>query len=550
MEIKLPLEKLRSPMLWLSVALLAAMAKIGINHLDIGFLSLHSIDEYAFHGSLLKMYDGLREGSIQKFFTFGLYNYGFGFFLINLISTLPFLASDNTAASIFIPRLITSFYAVAGMVFIYRTAHRYTDARAATLIVVLATSMPAFWVNAVLFHPDWLMTACLIIALYYFVLNDEQPGKNYWYGVLWFSLATALGKFQALTFLPFLFFYELRAEIVRLDFGKFPAHLKRLFLSFCVVASLFILLNPYILHPKGLTAFLRTLDANLLSNATGHGQLVRYTVTDKISTAIFGSYINPVFFAAFLWILFYWCVDYFRNDRWRTFQALAFYCVIYLCYLLFFVNKDWPVYYLHLLMPAVLLFVPLIIRISQPKRIALLVIFILAQIYFYGNSYFDIATNSYGRDVNALAKQYTQQHNVSNFIVQSLKGKVSPTSNILISSYTGFAYNQLGLDYRNITIIWGPLGKEMLSKEGIKEKITDPFVVENRLSNFKTKDFIILRKDDVYFHPDKVAKYYDQAGYAEAFSIINKLDNNEIGYRRISENTDVIIYERTELSYE
>jgi hypothetical protein len=66
------------------------LAFINYRHLDIGFLSLVSIDEYAFHHSLINMFEGVIELDVKKLFSFFLYSYGFIFFLINLIFTFPF----------------------------------------------------------------------------------------------------------------------------------------------------------------------------------------------------------------------------------------------------------------------------------------------------------------------------------------------------------------------------------------------------------------------------------------------------------------------------
>ena len=71
---------------------------INYRHLNLGFLSIYSIDEYAFHGSLLTMYEGLVSLDIRKLFSFGFYSYRFGFFALNLLVTAPFFAVDNIEA--------------------------------------------------------------------------------------------------------------------------------------------------------------------------------------------------------------------------------------------------------------------------------------------------------------------------------------------------------------------------------------------------------------------------------------------------------------------
>ena len=90
-------------------------AYVNYRHLNLGFLSIYSLDEYAFHGALLTMYEGLLSLDIKKIFSFEFYNYGFCFFALNLLATIPFFISNNTEMTIYIPRLITSFFAVSSL---------------------------------------------------------------------------------------------------------------------------------------------------------------------------------------------------------------------------------------------------------------------------------------------------------------------------------------------------------------------------------------------------------------------------------------------------
>lgn len=531
-----------SPAPMLFFALLAALASVNAHYLKLGFLSLHSIDEYAFHGSLLNMYDGLLERNIQKFFAFNFYNYGFGFFCINFLATLPFLDGHHNALAIYVPRMVTSLTALIGLYSLYRIARLQLNALTACLFVVLVVSMPAFWVNAAWFHPDWLQITCLLVAFYYFVRNDELAGHNYWYGILWFGLAAGLGKFQAFTFLPFLAVYIFHDEITRLDFSEFTAHLKRAILSFAAVFGTFVALNPYLFHPTGRRAFLSVLDANLLSNATAHGLTVKYSLAEKISHAVFDYYLNPALFIVFVLLSAFWCIDCFRSDKRRSFQALAFYCIIYLGYLLFAVNKDWQSYYLGLLIPGVLLAVPLVCTLRPASRVILLLVALISQVAYYGLSYADIATLSYRSNA---AEQVDQHQAISDFIVQSLKDKVSVGSTVLISPYTGFSFETLGINYRNVFVIYGPLGYDMIYAKALALKYPDQGSLKYKLLKFKLKDFIILRRNDVYFSAKQLKQMFDSAGYNTAVEIIGRLNDGDLGYQKIAEGKDVIIYQRT-----
>ena len=522
-----------SPVPTLFVLLLAALAIINTQYLDIDFLIAYSPNEYAFHNSLIMMLDGLREADLKKFFGYGFYNYGFGFWFLNLIATLPFLDGDNTKAAVYLPRIVTALSALGGLGYLYLAARQSLNTWAATLLILVVVSMPAFWVNVV-FSPDWLMTACLLVALYYFVRNDAHPGRNYWLGVVWFGLAASLGKFQAFVFLPFLFFYLFRDEIVQRDFTRFLDHLKRAVISAAVAIGLFVALNPFVLHPKGLKAFLRILDINLATNS-GPQLSVMY----KISHIVFDYYVNPLLFAVLVALIAYECIGYFFYDRKRSTQALAFYCAIYLAYLLLVVHKDWQGYYLSLLIPAVILATPLLARLRPSKQLATLLFALLSQLAWYGHGYADIAALTYKSDT---AVRIEQQRASSDFIAQNLQGKVSAATTVLAMSDAAFPYNRLGLNSRNIFIANNMLGYEMISIDGLKKKFTDPELREYKLSRFKDKDFIVLRKDYYYYQSLQLQPMPGHTSYAESVEIMRRLNADELGYRRLAESADVIIY--------
>lgn len=532
-----------SPAPALFVALFGAFAVINSNYLDMGFLQLHQIDEYGFHLSLLDMYDGLREGNLRNLFGYRFYNYGFGFFLLNLFVTMPFLDGTHNAMAIYLPRMVTSLSALVGLYYLYRTAGLQVSALTSTLFVFLTISMPAFWTIGSWFHPDWLMTACLLVAFYHFACNDDDPGRNYWRGVLWFGLAAGLGKFQAFTFLPFLFFYVFHDELARLDFSHFASNLKRAVLSVAAAFSIFVALNPYLLHPAGLHAFLRILEKNMVSNTTGHYTRIIHGVGEKIEHAVFDHYLNPLLFLIFLGLIAFWCADYFRGGKRRSYQALAFYCAIYFAYLLFGVNKVWQHYYLGLLIPAVLLAPPLFTGLHRAWRIGILSAAILLQVGYYGNGYAEIARLSYRTNT---AERVRQHRTISNFIVESLRDKVETGSIVLISPFTGFDFERLGLRYRSIFLTDGGfLSYEMIDLEALKLKYAfDPELAKVKISRFRQKDFIILNKAEAYFRPELRHEAYDIAAYDTSVEIIGQFDRGNLGYRKIAENKDVVIYQR------
>jgi hypothetical protein len=166
---------------------------------------------------------------------------------------------------------------------------------------------------------------------------------------------------------------------------------------------------------------------------------------------------------------------------------------------------------------------------------------LLSQFAWYGHGYADIAALTYQTNT---AIRVEQQRSSSDFIVQNLKGKVSAATTVLTLSNVAFPYHRLGLNSRNIFIAYNMLGYEMISADGVLKKFTDLDLREYKLSRFKIKDFIVLRKDDYYYQLWQSQQMSNLTGYVESVEIMQRLNADELGYRRLAENADVIIYQR------
>ena len=159
-------------------------AFVNFRHLNIGFLSLVEIDEYAFHHSLINMFEGVTELNLKKIFSFYLYSYGFVFFLINLIFTFPFFLFDNTEMTIYFPRIVSALFAVGSLYIIYIFALNRSSKLVSYLIVLFVLTMPGFWRNAFWFHPDWMMTFFILLSIYFYSKDNFDYKKYFWYGTL------------------------------------------------------------------------------------------------------------------------------------------------------------------------------------------------------------------------------------------------------------------------------------------------------------------------------------------------------------------------------
>lgn len=509
---------------------------INYRHLNLGFLSIYSIDEYAFHGSLLAMYEGLVSLDIRKLFSFGFYSYGFGFFALNLLVTAPFFAVDNIEMTIYIPRLLTSIFAIGSLYFIYKTAREYLDNTSSILISLIIVSMAGFWRNAFWFHPDWMMTFFIVLTVYFLSKDAWNFKKYFWYGCIAFGIALAT-KIQAITFIPFLFLYIFYDNLQHKNFTKLFSRLKLFSKGLSLSVLIFVFINPYLIHPTGLKAFISSFVTNMESNATNHGLDVNVTIMDKINNAIDYYYTDMSIFVLLVVIALFSSLAIFQKGKSKNLVNLvAIYFLINIAYLFLNVNKDWQHYYLTLFAVAPLLVIPLLIKYKKIKYYILGAILII-QVLTHLQEYKVVFTQGYHPEKEI---SFDEINKISNSLISDIKPIINQSSNILIEAYVPFDYQTLNLQYKNVHIIYGPISQNMFELEAFLEKSNskDP-------SKFKEKDLIILPKNSIYFDKDKLKTRVDQDGFTNALKIIENFNNSgDLGYEKFKENEYFYIWRK------
>lgn len=512
------------------------LAYMNYRHLNIGFLSLYSIDEYAFHGSLLNMYEGLINFDIRKLFSFGFYSYGFVFFFLNLLGVAPFLASDNIEISIYIPRLITSIFAIGTLWFLYKIAREYTDRNSSILITLLVIAMPGFWRNAFWFHPDWMMVFFIVLSIYFFAKDNFEYKKLFWFAII--SLAFAISvKIQAITFLPFLLVYMFYENFQQKNFKGLIGRIKTFIKSIAVVLGIFIFTNPYLAHPTGLKAFVNMFKANIESNATNHGNIGEVAISDKISNAIDFYYLDTLLFVFVLILSLITIFLVLKKDTKKTIIPLvAIYFIANIVYLFLMVNKDWQHYYLAIFTVIPLVFIFLIQKFNTYKNFILAATLIF-QIATHLNEYKSVFTKGYD-DNKEISNE--KQNKISNELISTLKPYIDHNTNILISPYQPFDFRIIGLSYKNIFVIYGPLSLDGIDINAYVEKLNS-----KDLTKFRQKDFIVLSKQDIYFDSEKLVKQVNQDGFKKALEIIENLNSGgDLGYEKFKETEHFYIWRK------
>ncbi len=486
---------------------------------DINFLALHSIDEYEFHGSLLRMYDGLSGGNIPLLFRTGFYSYGFLFFFTNFIFSAPFIHMGNTEWAIFVPRMISAAWAMISMWFLYAFSRKHLGRMAAGLLCMIIVLMPGFWFNGSIFHPDWMMAAGLAAAVY-FLSSSEKNKKFYWWAVASLGVAVC-AKIQAITFLPLLFLYVFETEISTFRFKNVWSNIRRFAYSLAVIFGMFVVTNVYILHPTGWGVFVRAFLDNMWSNATNHGAGGVVSFVEKIG--IIGDFYVPVYILGIL-ILSAGYVIYKQvispTRQWGGFIASVF--LLNIAYLVFFVNKAWQHYYLPVVMLGIFVFAYALVLLTQKIRLAVLVVLIVIQAVVH--------TSGLARIVFSHDDLYEKNKRMSDFIVQRLENEVGPSDAVLVSPSVAFQYTKLGLGYRQVKTLSGDLTDATINEEAYERFIVERYMGSDvsEFRPFVRWDYIILNVDDPYAQEDH--------------DTFRKLLHEETEYELFAQNDEVYIF--------
>lgn len=505
------------------IIVFAVFAYVNYRHLNIGFLSLVEIDEYAFHHSLINMFEGVIELNLKKLFSFYLYSYGFIFFLINLIFTFPFFLFDNTEMTIYFPRIVSTLFAVGSLYIIYIFTINRSSKLASYLIVFFILTMPGFWRNAFWFHPDWMMTFFILLSIYFYLKDNFDCKKYFWFGTLSFGFAIS-SKFQAITFYPFLFFYIFYENYNLKNFYNLKSKIILLLKSIFLTIILFIITNPYILHPLGFEAWLVDFTTNMKSNNISHGAGEILDWKEKIINAINAYYFTFAIFVILALLITFNSFKYFFHKKKDILNVISLYAFINLIYLIFFVNKDWQHYYLSVLMASSLLFT---IQSKKTKYILPLLIILNFTLSFdqYKKIFFS----------NPVTEYHLQ---MSQSLVNIFDGKVDKNTNILIDPYVPFDFKSLGMGYKNIHNIYGALSKKHFIKE-------EWYKVYPSFAPFFEKNFIIIKKSSLYFQPEKLINRSDKSEYEKAIDIIQNFNKNgNLGYQKFLENDYFFIWRK------
>lgn len=517
----------------LMLGILCVFAIFGFRHLEIEFLEATKGDEFPQILQFENMFEGLLALNIKQFFAFGFYNYGFIYYVLNLIVTAPFFALENYSYAIYAPRILNAIFVLLNVAMLYKIAKVFLDAKNAFILVLIFVSMAGFWLGGFNIKPDFFQSFFILLCAYFLMQDCAKFGKNYVFAVVALGLGVGIAKFQAVMFLPLIYCYICLPCVFNFNKSNILLSLKRLCASSVMIVALWVVTNPYLLHPRGFNAWWNMFVLNMNSNATNHGAYTNPSLSDKIFKVMDFYYFEIVVFVILLAICA-WILARFLKDKDMKYAALAsIVCgfVVSLLYLLFFVNKTWASYYISTIaLGAVILGIGggwMIKKHSSKFFIAILALQIAGGIV--NGAYKDVFSDK--KDLSAIKSR-------SDLMISALQ-EVAPqgkTYNILTNN-TAFVYLSLGLKPKNIFNVYGKLDKASF--------VYDEWAKKPHTFAFNPKDFIVLFKDSAFFGEN----IHNDKNLALSIETLKELDSAKLPYKKVFDSADLVIYQNTDSAH-
>ena len=465
-------------------SVLITQVLISSKGLDLNYLWFINIDEWAFHGSLLRIFQGVASFDLKIFYGTGFFNYGHLYFLINSFFSYPFYLIGNTEGLVMVPRIVSSVSSIVTIIYIYKIFKYEGEKYLLPLILVL--SFPSFWINSTIFHPDWPYTCCVIISIYYLSKDNWGFGSNFKISCFFFAVSFSL-KIQAITCIPIYFFYMLFAKNTRIEI------IKHSLFFFITLVSLRLITNPYLFHPEGFNAFIEGFLSDMNSNKTNHGSGNIISVFEKIQmiNKYYLSYVSIAIISLSI-VLF----SLKKLKKITLVILLTF--IINIGYLLIFVNKAWQHYYLTSFILLIIILNSVISSVKQrPLIYATILIFQTSVLYFYFN-------NSNEKDLLSIKNEVKK-------VSMWIENDVDKNDSILVLGSASIDMDYLNLNYQNIHRVYGELNRDHFFKYNNhypgKSVMKKFFVVSKKYNRYNEIKNIIPNEYTLFKEDENVSVY-------------------------------------------
>lgn len=207
--------------------------------------------------------------------------------------------------------------------------------------------IPGIFLNSTWFHPDILMSTFVLSSVILFH-NSKLVFKKF--GLVLFGLALCT-KIQAILFMPIIGLIYLTQNKHQNYLSIFQGIIKLV----TVPSIIYIIGNPYILHPKGFSAWLSAFLYNINSNKTNHNTNINLSYIDRLEWGLFKFYLPAFIFTI---IVLFSILNIIKKLIKKEFSLDFYISVTFLSQILYLVtqvNKGWHHYYLTSVLAAIIL---------------------------------------------------------------------------------------------------------------------------------------------------------------------------------------------------
>ena len=532
---------------------------MGWRYLDVEFLAFTNGDAMPQFLQLQKMYQGLTTLNVKQFFAFEFYNYGFFYYMLNLLAALPFIITENYPLQIYAPRVLNALFSIANIWLLYRIARIYLSALDSMLIAGICVAMGGFWHLGYVFKPDVFQAFFVLACAYYLLRDNFRFGKHYTLAWIALGLGIGLAKFQAILFIPMVYAYIFVCMRTQ---GIIPS-IKRAVVASIGIFALWIATNPYLLHKSGFNAWLSMFEGNMRSNATNHGAYTQVPLSEKLSQVIELYYFEIVVFIVLLAVGLYCCIIALQRLIWQNpraldsskqdsiqkpctqaesiciaFAPLAAGFLVSLAYLLFFVNKAWEAYYFSTIALGCVLCIPLALLVAETskgggqhrkKLYPTAALSLLLALQILGG----LMSSTYKQVFTKYPISLDSAHALAQELTELVRPFITSPNATIFSDNVNFYYLSLGLKPTQIYQIFGlPNADGFVYEQWSKKPHSLPFI---------PKDFIILSQNwwlssyEKRSHSDK-----------DTQAVLEKLFSGRYPYKQVAKSAHFIIFANTD----
>ncbi len=505
---------------------------------QLWFLPFFWGDEFVHVQSAYTMADGLFTLNPARFFKMGTFNYGFLFFFQNMVASIPFLKTASDAVVI-VPRLLSGLWFLGSLIVLWAGVRRHVTFFQLLLMLLVMATMPAFFRAGFANHPETMMVCFWCLSVFAF-FKDKGTYKTWWWvGVMFLALSIS-AKLQAVVMIPLWGAYRFWGLWMQPNSLKnWVLFLRDSILAFLLSIAVFVITNPYLVHPVGRFAFMRHLNMNLLANEVRNSGL---SALGKLTTTIVPYYLSwPLLIIGTAGLVGALALSWIKrhSPEYAAVFAVSVAAVIHWVYVLFFVNRAIPIYFVLGVLSLYLgvIFVLIYMKAVFPKSrwfygvFAAVMVFQLAQVSSSFPAFFKQVDH------------FEEQNSIKLFLSESLKPYIKPTDVVLISHATGFDFAEKGLKPNQIELIHGPLQESMFVESEFAKKWSHVPKSRYKTKVFQPKAFIIIRKNDPMLDDAHTQSEADVVAVGPKSSVlVKRLLHNEYGYHLLAENDQVWVF--------